>query len=232
MIKTILLVEDEPDMLDMIRIRLTKEGFDVLAAENGQHAIATIQKRQPNLVVLDLDLMLPLVDGLDVLRLIRKNHPAVPVIILSAQGEENDIVVGLELGADDYMVKPFSMSIFAAKINAVLRRSSEISGTSGMATLDVGPVRIDHTRVEVSLDGNPVSLTRMEYRLLSALVLANGRVLTRHQLLQEATGEESMSSDRTIDVHLTSLRSKMGDHRNLIETVRGVGYRFRKEPEL
>ena len=230
MTKTILLLEDEPDILDMIRLRLTKEGFDVLVAENGQQAIETVQKRQPNLIVLDL--MLPFVDGLDVLRFIRKNHPDVPVIILSAKREENDIVVGLELGADDYVVKPFNMSVLVARIKTVLRRYDGTSVTPDTTTLVAGPVRIDHSRVEASLGGNPISLTRMEYRLLTALVLANGRVLTRHQLLRQATDEESMSSDRTIDVHLTSLRNKMGDYRSLIETVRGVGYRFRKKPEL
>ena len=230
MIKTILLVEDESDMLDIVRFRLTKEGFDVLASENGQHAIATIRKREPDLVVLDL--MLPLVDGFDVLRFIRKNHPALPVIILSAKGEESDIVVGLELGADDYVVKPFSMSVLVARIKAVLRRYNGTWNPPDMTTLDAGPVQMDHARVEVSLDGNPIRLTRMEYRLLAALVSANGCVLTRHQLLQQATGEEPMSSDRTIDVHLTSLRNKMGDYRDMIETVRGVGYRFRKKPEL
>jgi len=228
MIKTILLVENESGILDMIRIRLIKEGFDVLAAENEQHALVTIQKRQPDLVVLDI--MLPHVDGLDVLRSIRKNHPVVPVIILSPQGEESDIIVGLELGADDYVVKPFGMSVLVARIKAVLRRYNESPKTPETVTLVTGPVRIDHARVEVFLDGNPIRLTQMEYRLLTALVSANGRVLTRHQLLQQATGEESMSSDRTIDVHLTSLRSKMGDYRNLIETVRGVGYRFRENP--
>lgn len=226
MSKTILIVEDESDIRDMLRLRLKKEGFEVLTADNGQHALGVFDEGRPDLVILDL--MLPFLGGMEVLRAIRKTQQT-PVLILSAKGEESDVIVGLELGADDYVVKPFSMPVLVARIHALLRRGQDSSSESEEKTGVIGPLRIDRKRFEAKLDDRPLHLTRTEFLLLATLVEAQGRVLTRNQLIDRAMGAETIVTDRTVDVHLTSLRGKLGTARDLIETVRGVGYRMRHD---
>ena len=222
--KRILVIEDETDIREMLSLRLKKETFDVLEASEGMTGLKKAQEELPDLVLLDL--MLPFTNGLDILRKLRANRKTaqLPIIIVSAKGEESDVVVGLELGADDYVTKPFNMSILIARINALLRRFQ--SSEAPPKIVNIGSVEIDTDRFLVTVEGQPLALTRTELGILYALATANGRVLTRNQLIDEAIGSDAMVTDRTIDVHVTSLRSKLGSARELVETVRGVGYRL------
>ena len=227
--KNILLIEDEADIREMIRLRLKKEGFDVLTADSGEAGLALVLERRPDLVLLDL--MLPIMSGFEVLRKIKAERTVsrVPILIVSARGEESDIVVGLELGADDFVTKPFTMTVLIARINALLRRSA-LPEDQVDHLLVAGPVQIDMTGYLAFLEGEPLILTKTEFHILYELVRAKGRVLTRNQLVEQAIGDAYVT-DRTIDVHLTSLRNKLGNARALIETVRGVGYRFHGDAE-
>ncbi|MCL2624692.1 MAG: response regulator transcription factor [Planctomycetaceae bacterium] len=222
--KSILIIEDEADIREMVRLRLKKEGHDVLVADSGEAGLAVALERRPDLILLDL--MLPVMSGFEVLRKIKieRTVARTPVIIVSARGEESDVVVGLELGADDYVTKPFNMAVLIARVNAQLRRivSAEETAENLIVT---GLVRIDVTGYKAFLGDEPLALTKTEFHLLYELVCAKGRVLTRNQLIERAIGDVYVT-DRTIDVHLASLRNKLGDSRGLIETVRGVGYRF------
>jgi len=222
--KRILIIEDETDIRDMLVLRLKKEKFDTLEADNGQSGLQKTLNERPDLVLLDL--MLPFMNGLDVLRKLRENRKTaqMPIIIVSAKGEESDVVVGLELGADDYVAKPFNMSVLLARINALLRRSQPTEAIS--AVVCIGPIEIDTERFSVTVDGESVALTRTEFGILHALATAKGRVLTRNQLIDQAIGNDAVVTDRTIDVHVTALRSKLGDAREFVETVRGIGYRL------
>lgn len=220
--KQILVIEDEKDILTNIKLRLQSRGFTVFTATSGEEGLELARLKYPDLVLLDL--MLPCIGGLDVLKQIRKdrNTAHIPVLILSALGEESDVVVGLEMGADDYMSKPFSGAVLVARINALLRRNKQEEEKS---MLQVGPIKIDMDALYVLLDEQPINLTGAEYRLLLALVKSKGRVLTRNQLIDSVLFDD-MATERTIDVHITALRSKLGEARTMIETVRGVGYRF------
>ena len=226
--KRILVIEDETDIREMLSLRLKKEKFSVLEAGEGMTGLKKAQEEQPDLVLLDL--MLPFTSGLDILRKLRGNRKTaqVPIIIVSAKGEESDVVVGLELGADDYITKPFNMSVLLARINALLRRFQ--TSEAPPKVVSAGQIEIDTDRFLVTVEGEPVALTRTEFGILYALAAAKGRVLTRNQLIDEAIGSDALVTDRTIDVHVTSLRSKLGTARELIETVRGIGYRFCPEP--
>jgi DNA-binding response OmpR family regulator len=222
--KQILVIEDETDIREMLSLRLKKEKFEVICASEGMTGLKKSVEEQPDLILLDL--MLPFTSGLDILRKLRANRKTaqLPIIIVSAKGDESDVVVGLELGADDYVTKPFNMSILIARINALLRRFP--TAGSPQKVVRAGPIEIDTDRVLVTVEGEPVSLTRTEFGVLYALATAQGRVLTRNQLIDEAIGSDAMVTDRTIDVHVTSLRAKLGSARELVETVRGVGYRL------
>jgi two-component system phosphate regulon response regulator PhoB len=222
--KRVIVVEDERDMAGLIAARLKREGYQVELAYDGQEAVKKIRADVPDAVLLDL--MLPELSGTEVLRELR-NDPRtamVPVVILTAKSEEADVIVGLQLGADDYVTKPFSMSVLLARLEAVLRRASA-GGAEGKA-LEVGIVRIDSQQHEVTVDQAAITLTKAEFRLLLALAVARGRVLTRDQLIDQAIGLNTVVTDRTIDVHLTALRRKLGKARNYIKTVRGIGYRM------
>jgi len=222
--KRILVIEDETDIREMLSLRLKKEKFDVLEASEGITGLKKALEEQPDLILLDL--MLPFTNGLDILRKLRTNRKSapMPVIIVSAKGEESDVVVGLELGADDYVVKPFNTSVLLARINALLRRSH--ASESLPKIVRVGPIEIDTDRFLVTVQGELTALTRTEFGILYALATADGRVLTRYHLIDDAIGSDAMVTDRTIDVHVTSLRAKLGEARELVETVRGVGYRL------
>ena len=219
-----IVVEDERDMADLIAMRLKREGYQVLLAGDGQEALTKIRAELPHAILLDL--MLPEMSGGDVLREIR-NDPRttqIPVVILTAKSQEADIIAGLRLGADDYVTKPFSMSVLLARLDAVLRRRASDSGAGQV--LEIGAVRIDSQRHEVTISGEMLSLTKAEFRLLLALAVARGCVLSRQQLIDQAIGLNTIVTDRTIDVHLAALRRKLGKARNYIRTVRGVGYRL------
>jgi len=227
--KRIVIVEDEKDMADLVARRLTREGYAVETASDGLAALDKIRSLLPDLALVDI--MLPGMSGLDLLSELRRESLTanIPVIIMTAKGEESDVVLGLHLGADDYVVKPFSLSVLTARITAVLRRAA--AGTPGKGVLKVGPISIDTERHVVKVDDLAVSLTLTEFRLLSALASARGRALTRNQLIDHAIGVNTIVTDRTIDVHLTSLRKKLGEARDYLHTVRGIGYRLLSEEE-
>jgi DNA-binding response OmpR family regulator len=235
--RRVLVVDDEKDLVELITYNLGRNGFDVMTAYNGNDALELAQREVPDLVVLDL--MLPGIDGTEVARRLRADArtAAVPIVMLTAKGEETDVVVGLTLGADDYVTKPFSMKILLARINTVLRRNEQASGAAAAAgaageggVLKAGPLAIDLSRHEVAVDGEPVRLTLTEFKLLSSLVAARGRVLTRDQLMDKAMGPDVFVTDRAIDVHVTAIRKKLGAASWLVHTVRGVGYRVQETP--
>jgi DNA-binding response OmpR family regulator len=227
--KRIVIVEDEKDMADLVARRLTREGYAVETASDGVAGLDKIRSRLPDLALVDI--MLPRMSGLDLLSELRKEPRTanIPVVIMTAKGEESDVVLGLHLGADDYVIKPFSLSVLTARVAAVLRRAA--AATPGKGVIKIGPISIDAERHLVTVDDEPVSLTLTEFRLLSALASARGRVLTRNQLIDHAMGVNTVVTDRTIDVHLTSLRKKLGEARDYVYTVRGIGYRLLSEEE-
>jgi len=223
---SILVIEDEPDILELVRYNLAKEGYGVVGAETGEDGLAEARAQVPDLILLDL--MLPGVDGFEVCGALRADPrtSAVPVVILTARGEESDIVRGLELGADDYIVKPFSPRVLAARVGAVLRRRAVVPGEQ--ASLRAGDVLIDPARHEVLIQGRPVGLTALEFRLLQYLARHPGWVFTRRQIMQAVGGEDYAATERAVDVQIHGLRHKLGDPEAYIETVRGVGYRFKE----
>jgi two-component system phosphate regulon response regulator PhoB len=226
--KRVIVVEDERDMADLVSMRLKREGYLTEVAYDGQEGLEKIRSSPPDLAIIDI--MLPRLSGTDLVTEMRQDPrtAAVPIIMMTAKGEDSDVVVGLQLGADDYVTKPFSMSVLVARVGAVLRRAAG-TAEGGKGPLKLGPVTIDPERHVVQVDGEPVSLTLTEFRLLVALVAARGRVLTRNQLIDQAMGINAIVTDRTIDVHLTALRRKLGEARSCIQTVRGVGYRMAVE---
>ena len=222
--KRIIIVEDEHDIAELVAMRLRRERYEVEVASTGPDGLQLARCNRPDLVLLDI--MLPGMPGTDVLRELRGDPrtAAVPVIMLTARTEDVDVVVGLQLGADDYVTKPFSMSVLLARISAVLRRAE--APPPGQGVLEVGPLRIDPACHRVELDGREIALTATEFRILLAIVAARGRVLSRSQLIDQALGLGTVVTDRTIDVHLAGLRRKLGRARKCIGTVRGVGYRL------
>ncbi len=224
--KTIVIVEDEPDIMDVIEHNLEREGYLVISAEDGESGLAKIRSEKPDLVILDL--MLPGVDGLDICRELKEDPVtrSILIIMLTAKGEESDIVLGLGLGADDYVTKPFSPKELMARVKAVLRRTSRQSGTALKAKISIEGIVIDSDRHKVTIDKKEIQLTLTEYRILQTLASSPGRVFTRDSLLSRSVGDDAVVIDRNIDVHVRALRKKLGGKRNIIETVRGVGYRF------
>jgi two-component system alkaline phosphatase synthesis response regulator PhoP len=232
--RRILVVDDEKDLVDLITYNLGRNGFEVLTAYNGNEALDVAQRETPDLIVLDL--MLPGVDGTEVARRLKGDSRTVgiPIVMLTAKGEETDVVVGLTLGADDYVTKPFSMKILLARISAVLRRAEQAeAGAAGAegGILRAGPLTIDTSKHEAAVNGEPVKLTLTEFKLLTALVSARGRVLTRDQLMDKAMGTDVFVTDRAIDVHVTAIRKKLGGANWLVRTVRGVGYRLQESSD-
>jgi DNA-binding response OmpR family regulator len=223
--RTILVVEDEMKIARLVRDYLEHAGFDVIVAADGEAAFASARGAKPDLVVLDLGL--PGRDGLDVTRELRRSTN-VPIVILTARGDEADRVVGLEVGADDYVVKPFSPKELVARVRAVLRRT-ELAGTEGPEVLRVANVEVDVPRMRVAVAGRPVDLTPTEFQLLATLVRQPGRVFTRAQLLDAVHGVAFESYERAVDAHVKNIRKKIeatpGRPRYLL-TVHGIGYRF------
>ena len=217
----VLILEDEADLADLVTLHLEREGLSVAAFPDGTSGLKAIERELPDLVVLDL--MLPGLDGFEVCRRMRAGESTtdIPVLIVSARGEESDIVTGLELGADDYIVKPFSPRELVARARALLRRRS--TGGGSTEAMGLGPIRIDTDRHEVFLDDDPLFLTYTEFLVLAYLARKPGRVRSRGEIL-EAIGEKHVL-ERTVDVHVASLRKKLGAAGEWIETVRGMGYR-------
>jgi two-component system phosphate regulon response regulator PhoB len=228
--KRVLVVDDEKDLVDLITYNLGRNGYEFLTAHNGTEALELAQNDMPDLVILDL--MLPGLDGTEVARRLKADARTaqIPIIMLTAKSEETDVVVGLTLGADDYVTKPFSVKILLARVNTVLRRSETAQPTEEAGVLRAGPLAIDTSKHEVTVEGQPVKLTLTEFKLLSALVNARGRVLTRDQLMDKAMGTDVFVTDRAIDVHVTAIRKKLTSASWLIHTVRGVGYRLQETP--
>ncbi len=225
--KKILVVDDEEDILELVRYNLSREGYKILCASSGEEGLKTAKVEKPNLIVLDL--MLPGIDGLDVTRRLKgdDNTRKISIVMLTAKGEEADIVAGLELGAEDYITKPFSPRILVARVKAALRR--EIKDTSGeKEVIQIHEITIDRGRHEVMVNEKPVKLTFTEFGILYFLVKRPGWVFTRNQIVDAVRGEDYYVADRSVDVQIVGLRKKLGKAGKHIETIRGVGYRLKE----
>jgi two-component system alkaline phosphatase synthesis response regulator PhoP len=228
--RRILVVEDDRTLRQALTFNLTREGFEVTSAPDGEAALAAARNQRLDLILLDV--MLPSMSGLEVLRVLRREGVQTPVIVLSAKGDEIDRVVGLKVGADDYVAKPFSRPELLARIEAVLRRGRRESTSEEPAVagerLDLGPVVVDVAHREVLIGGDPVHVTTKEFDLLAFMAGNPGRIFTRDQLLARIWGYDYAGDSRTVDVHLSWLRSKLrrADGHNWFRTVRGVGYAF------
>ena len=225
----ILVVEDEPDIRKLVQYNLAQERFKVLEAENGEEALKLVQRDRPSLVILDL--MLPGLSGLELCRILRDRTDTshVPILMLTAKAGEADKIVGLEMGADDYLAKPFSPRELVARVRAILRRTDIAARGEAAPSYEKGPVRIDFATYEVVVRGKPVKLTLKEFELLRFLVQNPNRVLSRDQLLDRVWGDETFVTPRTVDVHIRRLRKAIeNDDRKpeWILTLRGVGYKF------
>ena len=223
--KTILVVDDERNIVELVRLYLEKEGFNVVAASDGEQALAQYERSDPDLVVLDL--MLPKMDGFEVCRELRRRGD-VPILMLTARSEDIDAIVGLELGADDYVTKPFNPRALVARVKAILRRTDVT--TKGGRPIQVGDLRIDPRRREASVGERRLELRAREFDLLAALARDPGVVLSRDALLEDVWGTDFPGETRTVDVHVAELRKKLGDDGPQVETIRGIGYRLVPPP--
>jgi DNA-binding response OmpR family regulator len=221
----VLVIEDDRSLAEVLTYNLNVAGYEVIAATDGQDGLLRAQTKAPDIILLDL--MLPVVDGLDVCRRLRAGATTkdVPIIMLTAKGEESDELIGFSLGADDYVTKPFSVKVLLERMKALRRRRTSDEDEAEV-TSKLG-VTIDRVRYHATSEGKPLELTRSEFRLLDTLIRQPGRVFARAELIDSALGEDTMVMERTIDVHIRALRRKLGDRADVIETVRGVGYRFR-----
>lgn len=229
--KKILVVDDEKDIVEMVSYNLARNGYQPLSAHNGHDALALAEKERPDLIILDL--MMPGLDGNEVTRRLKAdpNTAHIPVLMLTARSEETDVVVGLSIGADDYVTKPFSMKILLARLATIFRRAESLRAGDETNQLTVGPLTVDTQKHEALVDGKSINLTLTEFKILTALVTARGRVLTRDQLMDKAMGVDVFVTDRAIDVHITAIRKKLGEASWLVRTVRGVGYRLQETPD-
>ncbi len=224
----LLVVEDEEDLRELLVYNLARDGYRVTAVESGEQGLLKAMKEKPDLIVLDL--MLPGMDGLEVCRSLKNqaDTAGIPIVMLTAKGEESDIVAGLELGSDDYITKPFSPRVLVARIKAVLRRKQEErEEETEEGTLVLEGMVINPSRHEVRIGEERVDLTATEFKLLTLLARRPGRVFTRQQIIENVHGGMSAVTDRSVDVQVVTLRRKLGERGDDIETVRGVGYRFR-----
>ncbi len=222
---TILVVDDEEDIVELVELNMIREGYKVLTCGTGEQALEIAFSKLPDLIILDL--MLPGIDGLEVCRRLKNNPKTgqIPIVILSAKGEDVDIVAGLELGADDYVTKPFSGKVLVARVRRVLRRVT--APATDKATIRIHDMTIDPARREVLVKNKPVELTFTEFNIIYALAKRPGLVHTRYQIVESLHGGDYVVTDRTVDVQIVSLRKKLGRYGEYIETVRGVGYRFK-----
>ena len=218
------IVEDEPDLRDTLKYNFENEGFKVKAFSSGESFLDILQKNKPNLVILDL--MLPGLSGLDICRELRSNdnYAGIGVVMLTAKSEEVDRIVGFELGADDYVTKPFSVRELILRVKVLLKKSTENSANEQI--LEYGPISMNLEAHDVSVNGQSIILTALEFKLLKQLLKRKGRVQTRDQLLGDVWGYSSEVTTRTVDTHIKRLREKLGKPGELIQTIRGVGYRF------
>lgn len=222
----ILVVDDEEDILELLKFKLSQEGYRISCAASGEEALSRVRLEPPDLIVLDL--MLPGIDGIEVTREL-KNDPDtkdIPIVMLTAKGEEADIVTGLELGADDYITKPFSPRILLARVRAILRRKGKGSQDK-TSVIQIHNLVIHPGRHEATVNGDPVQLTFTEFGILNYLARRPGWVFTRSQIVDQVRGDDYYVTDRSVDVQIVGLRRKLGPAGEYIETVRGVGYRFK-----
>jgi two-component system, OmpR family, alkaline phosphatase synthesis response regulator PhoP len=220
----ILLVDDEPNIIELAQLYLEREGYRIITASDGKAALASVEKQRPALMVLDL--MMPEVDGLEVCRTLKGKKDPVAILMLTARDEDIDKILGLELGADDYLTKPFNPRELVARVKAVLRRSSVQSDVKGEEQIQIGDLLIDPPRREVRIDGQLVEIRTQEFDLLYTLVRHPGIVLSRDQLLDLAWGYDYFGNTRTVDVHIGNLRKKLSGSSVKIETVTKIGYKL------
>ena len=223
----ILVVDDEEDLLELVRYNLAKHGYEVECVGTGEDALKSARREPPDLIVLDL--MLPAVDGLEVCRRLKSESKTrdVPIVMLTAKGEDADVVAGLEKGADDYIAKPFSPRVLTARVRALLRRHESQRQTELETAIEVHELTIHPGRREAKISGERVDLTFTEFALLQFLARRPGWAFTRMQIVDAVKGEDYPVTERSVDVQVAGLRKKLGTHGSYIETVRGVGYRFR-----
>ena len=224
--KTILVVDDEKDIVDLVKYNLVKEGFSVLTARTGKQALEQVQ-HQPQLILLDI--MMPELDGLEVLKQLKKHERTnrIPVIVLSAKGSDIDEVLGLELGADDYIVKPISIPKLLARVKSVLRKHDQAVSVPS-APVTVGVIEISPSQHVVQVLGKEIFFPKKEFEVLLYLARRAGEVVTRESLLNAVWGSDVQVIDRTVDVHVRKIREKLGKHNEYLETIKGVGYRLRE----
>lgn len=222
----ILVIDDEEDILELASYNLKNEGYEVTCVDSGELAIESARSLHPDLIVLDL--MLPGLNGFDVCKILKANSTTteIPIVMLTARGEESDIVTGLELGAEDYITKPFSPKVLVARIRAVLRRRSRQQSVQNNEKVSIYNIEIDPIRFEVKVDGDTIDLTATEFHILYYLSQHPGWVFTRAQIIDAVKGTDYPVTDRSVDVQIVGLRKKLKSAGNLIKTVRGVGYRF------
>ena len=220
----VLVVDDESDLVDLLTFNLEKHGYTALRASDGRQGLTLARAERPDLAIIDV--MMPEIDGVELVQRIKADPMlmSMPILMLTAKTGEQDELAALSIGADDYVAKPFSMRILMARVQSLLRRSQE-RASEAPTKLKLGEIEVDLDRHEASVHGKLIQLTRTEFRILAALLAAEGRVLSRATLIGKAIGVGVAVTKRTIDVHVTSLRRKLGDQSHLIETVRGVGYR-------
>ena len=221
----VLIIEDDRSLSDVLAYNLKQAGYETIVALDGQDGLSQAQLKSPDVVILDI--MLPVIDGHEVCRRLRADATTrdIMIVMLTAKAEESDELVGFSLGADDYVTKPFSVKVLLERIKALRRRRGlDLDAEDVVASCGI---IVDRIRHRVTADGQPVSLTRSEFRLLDTLIRQPGRVFQRSELIDAALGEDTLVMERTIDVHIRALRKKLGDQADVIETVRGVGYRFR-----
>ena len=226
--QTILVIDDEKDILKLLQYNLEKEGYQVLLSKTGEEGLELARNKRPDLIILDL--MLPGIDGLEVCKLLKAQNATnhTPVLMLTAKSTETDQIVGLELGASDYIVKPFSVKVVLARVKNIFRNHA-VKKKDGANLIKAGDFVIDKGRLTVTIRGKPVLLTKLEFQILSFLIENKGMVFSRDKLLSGAWGGEAFVVDRTVDVHIRSIREKLGKYRDYIETVRGAVYRFKEE---
>jgi two-component system phosphate regulon response regulator PhoB len=225
----ILIIEDERGLADVLTYNLQREGYETLVAHDGQEGLRKAQMQMPDLILLDI--MLPGIDGLEVCRTLRAGKPTskIPILMLTAKSEETDQIVGFTVGADDYVTKPFSVKVLLQRIRALKRRADAAPESNG-DLIEYCGITIDKVKHRVRANGEDLDLTPTEFRLLECMLRQPGRAFTRAQLMDSAIEEGALVLERTIDVHIKSLRRKLGDKGDAIETVRGVGYRFQEAP--
>lgn len=225
----VLVVEDEATIQELLQFNLERVNYKVKVTDSGEEAIKQASKSNPDLILLDI--MLPGTDGLEVCKTLKASSKTknIPIIMLTALCEEADIVAGLELGADDYVTKPFSPRVLLARVKAALRRPNAATTENSEELITIHNIIIDLTRHRVTIDGNEIILTHTEFKVLKLMTTQPGRVFTRYQIVDAVHGENYPVTDRSVDVQIVGLRKKMGEAGNYIETIRGIGYRFKEE---